>query len=261
MSDKIFRRALLTNDDGINAEGLKVLEQAALEVADEVWVVAPELDLSGASASLTLQTPLRVRELASRKFAVSGTPCDSVIMAMKHLMGDKPPDVVMSGINRGINLSDDVLFSGTTNAALTATYIGVRAIAFSQAYHDINKLPWQTPVVWVARVLRKLMKSGWSEKVCMNVNFPDVEPEQVQGMEVVRQGRGSLLALEVDSRLDKRAAPYFWFGFAMDRHSQVKETDTDVAAIKRKAISLTPIKLDRTDYDALEKMDLADIVS
>lgn len=261
MSDKIFRRALLTNDDGINAEGLKVLEKAALEVADEVWVVAPEHDLSGASASLTLQTPLRVREIAPCKFAVSGTPCDSVVMAMKHLMVDKPPDVVMSGINRGINLSDDVLFSGTTNAALTGTYIGVRSIAFSQAYHDINKLPWQTPAVWIPQVLQNLMKSGWSEKVCINVNFPDVEPKQVVGMEFVRQGRGSLLALEVDSRLDKRAAPYFWFGFAMDRHSQVKDTDTDVAAIKRKAISLTPIKLDRTDYDALEQMDLVDVVS
>ena len=261
MSNKLFRRALLTNDDGINGEGLKILEQAAHDVADEVWVVAPEYDLSGASASLTLQTPLRVREIAYRKFAVSGTPCDSVIMATKHLMVDTPPDVVMSGINRGINLSDDVLFSGTTNAALTGTYIGIRSIAFSQAYHDINNLPWQTPAVWVARVLQKLLDSGWSNKVCMNVNFPDVEPDQVLGMEVVRQGRGSLLALEVDSRLDKRSSPYFWFGFAMDRHSQIKDNDTDVAAIKRKSISLTPIKLDRTDYEALEEMVLAEVLS
>ena len=258
MAEKIFQRAVLTNDDGINAPGLKILEQAAREVAHEVWVIAPEHDLSGASASLTLQTPLRIREIEERKFAVSGTPCDSVIMAMKHLMKDMPPDIVMSGVNRGINLSDDILFSGTTNAALTATFVGARAIAFSQAYHDIHNLPWETPLVWIPRVLQTLLKQNWKKDVCINVNFPDVEPNEVNGMEIVRQGRGSLLALEVDSRLDKRATPYFWFGFAMDRHNQVKDSDTDVAAIRRKAISLTPIQLDRTDYRALQEMQFVE---
>ena len=251
MVDRLFERILLTNDDGINSEGLQTLRQAAEHVCDDVWIVAPEHDQSGTSASISLHSPLRLREVSERVFAVVGTPCDSVIMAVRHLLKDRAPDLVMSGINRGINLSDDVLFSGTTNAAVTASFLGTRAIAFSQAHRGPNPVKWQAGDVWVPKILRQLVEAGWANGECFNVNFPDSEPEDILDVEFVRQGRGSVLEVAVESRMDMRQKPYFWFGFT--RAAQPAESDTDVAALKRGSISVTPLKLDRTNYEILER--------
>jgi len=251
MGTKLFKRILLTNDDGIHSDGLDALRRVAESLSDEVWVVAPEHDQSGASACISLHDPLRMRKISEKVYAVVGTPCDSVIMAVRHLLKDCAPDLVMSGINRGINLADDVLFSGTTNAAITASFLGCRAIALSQAYHDSNCLKWQTAQEWTARILARINAAGWGPGDCYNVNFPDLDSDSISQLEFVRQGKGSILSVEVESRLDTRQKPYFWFGFTRDRQGQ--ELDTDVAALRRGSIAVTPLKLDRTDYSRLER--------
>ncbi len=252
MAKKLFKRALLTNDDGVNSDGIKALAEAAAVVAEEVWVVAPQFDQSGASACINLHMPLRIDQLEERRFAVAGTPCDSVLMAVRHVMRDSPPDVVLSGINRGFNISDDVLFSGTANAALTALFLGIPAVAFSQAYRDPNSLRWSTATAWIPRVLDFLSQSGWTESSCFNVNFPDTPHAEINGMEIVRQGRGSILAVDVDQRIDLKKRPYYWFNFTRNR--QDSDADTDVAALRRQAIAITPLKLDRTDHHLLKNL-------
>jgi 5'-nucleotidase len=252
MKKKLFKRALLTNDDGIESDGIKALAEVAALVAEEVWVVAPQYDQSGASACISLHMPLRVKEFGERKFAVAGTPCDSVLMAVRHMMKDTPPDVVMSGINKGFNISDDVLFSGTANAAMTGLFLGIPSVAFSQAYRDPNNLRWSAATDWIPRVLAFLSEGGWPEGVCFNVNFPDAAADDIKNMEIVRQGRGSILAVEVDQRVDLREKPYYWFQFTRNRKDS--DEDTDVAALRRQSISITPLKLDRTDHDVLEKL-------
>jgi 5'-nucleotidase len=221
-----------------------------LRIADEVWVVAPEHDRSGASASLSLQEPLRLREISDRVYAVFGTPSDSVIMAIHHVLKDRAPDLVMSGINRGINLSDDLLFSGTTNAASVAALLGCRAVAFSQSFRGMP-VKWSTGEVWVEKVIAKISEYDFRPGQCYNVNFPDCETESVQGIEFVRQGRGSILEVEVESRMDRRRLPYFWLGFT--RGFQAQEEDTDIAAVRRGAVAVTPLTLDRTNYELLDQ--------
>jgi 5'-nucleotidase len=251
---KLFERILLTNDDGIHSHGLDALRRAAETVCDEVWVVAPEHDQSGASASISLQAPLRMRQVSERVHTVVGSPCDSVIMALRHVLKDFAPDLVMSGINRGINLGDDLLFSGTTNAAATASFLGTRAVAFSQAYRNRDDLKWQTAEDWVPRVLERLVRGGWQQGECFNVNFPDVSSEEVSEIEFVRQGSGSVLTVQVDSRIDTRQMPYFWFGFSrFSKDNTSHEEDTDVGAVRRGAVAVTPLKLDRTNYEILDR--------
>jgi 5'-nucleotidase len=251
---KLFERILLTNDDGIHSEGLDALRRAAETVCDEVWVVAPEHDQSGASASISLHVPLRMRQVSERVHTVVGSPCDSVIMALRHVLKDLAPDLVMSGINRGINLGDDLLFSGTTNAAATAAFLGTRAVAFSQAYRNRDDLKWKTAEDWVPRVLKRLVTGGWQQGECFNVNFPDVGSEDVSEIEFVRQGSGSVLTVQVDSRVDTRQMPYFWFGFSrFSRDNTGHAEDTDVGAVRRGAVAVTPMKLDRTNYEILDR--------
>ena len=139
-------RILLTNDDGIDSPGLHALRQIAAELSDDVWVVAPETNQSGASHSLSLHEPLRMRAIDERAFAVRGTPTDSVIMGVRHVLKDKPPDLVLSGVNRGANMAEDVTYSGTIAGAFEGTILGIRSMALSQAYgiDGVKGLKWQT---------------------------------------------------------------------------------------------------------------------
>src|SRR5437879_8802108 len=136
-------RILISNDDGIRSPGIKVLEKIARDLSDDVWVVAPEQEQSGASHSLTTRRPLRMREVARRRYAVDGTPTDSVLIAVKRLLRDRPPDLVLSGINAGSNVGEDMTYSGTVAAAMEATLLGIPAIALSQDYRG-RDIPWQT---------------------------------------------------------------------------------------------------------------------
>ncbi|WP_290652400.1 5'/3'-nucleotidase SurE [Aquisalimonas sp.] len=239
-------RVLLTNDDGIDADGLAHLGEIAAEVAHEVWIVAPEVDQSGSSHSVTLHDPVRCRRLGARHYAVSGTPSDCVLMATQHLMRDALPEMVLSGINRGANVSDSVAYSGTLGGAMTALVMGVPAIALSQAFHSPEPVPWETARRFAPALIRDLAATPWRKDLCFSVNFPAVEPNAVAGRAVCRQGRGSIAGVRIEARTDTRDKPYYWFAFHHD-YSAIRAPDTDVEALRRHYIAISPLRLERHD--------------
>lgn len=239
-------RILLTNDDGINAPGLSVLQDIARELSQDVWTVAPELDQSGAAHSLTLRDPVRMREVAERVFAVRGTPTDCIIMGVRHVLKDARPDLVLSGVNRGSNLAEDVTYSGTIAGALEGTLLGIRSIALSQTggLEAPGKIKWQTARAHGPGFIRKLLSEDWPPGVLMNVNFPDREPDDVAGLSVTVQGRRDQDLLVIDERQDTWGSPYFWFGY--ERRRSNPDEGTDLRAIYDGRISVTPLALDLT---------------
>jgi 5'-nucleotidase len=247
-------RILLTNDDGIEAPGLDALQKIAGDLSDDVWVVAPETDQSGAAHSLTLHEPLRLRKLSERVYAVKGTPTDCVIMAVRHVLKGEEPALVLSGVNRGANLADDVTYSGTIAGAIEGTMLGIPSIALSLAvnWEDPKKIHWQTPMDLGADIIRKLMDTGWPPDVLINVNFPDREPSKVEGIQVTQQGRRDQDYLRIEDRLDTRGNPYYWLGFK--RRSFHAPKGTDIWAIRSGAISVTPLYLNLTHIDTCRKL-------
>ncbi|MFE1602690.1 5'/3'-nucleotidase SurE [Methylobacterium sp. ID0610] len=246
-------RILVTNDDGIHAPGLKVLEEIARELSDDVWVVAPETDQSGVSHSLSLNDPLRLRRVEDNRYAVKGTPSDCVIMGIRHILKDHGPDLVLSGVNRGQNVAEDVTYSGTVAGAMEGTILGVRSIALSQAYGAGGRanVKWHTAAHHGARTVRRILEAGIEPGILVNVNFPDCEPEAVEGIAVVTQGMRNQQLLAIDERLDGRGNPYFWLAFAKARFEPGH--GTDLKAIAENRISVTPLRLDLTDEPTLTR--------
>lgn len=244
-------RILVTNDDGIHAHGLAVLEEIARALSDDVWIVAPETDQSGVSHSLSLNDPLRLREIDDKRFAVKGTPTDCVIMAIRHVLKDAPPDLVLSGVNRGQNIADDVTYSGTIAAAMEGTILGVKSIALSQAYGPAGHgaIHWDCARHHATGIITRLLESGIPEGTLVNVNFPDCEADDVQGVSVCVQGRRDQEMLRIDPRMDGRGNPYFWVAFA--RGKSTAHPGTDLEAMADKRISVTPLRLDLTDRPTL----------
>src|SRR6478735_9476439 len=184
-------RILLTNDDGIDARGLALLEKVARTLSDDIWVVAPSEEQSGTGHSLTLTQPVRLRRHGEQRFSVTGTPTDAVMMALAHIMKDSPPDLILSGINRGANLAEDVTYSGTVSAAMEGALAGVRSIALSQAYARQglgDTVPFAAADAWADRVLGPLLEFESEPRTLINVNFPAMRPEEVKGIRVCRQG-------------------------------------------------------------------------
>ncbi len=247
-------RILVTNDDGIHAEGLQTLVRIAQALSDDVWIIAPEMDQSGVSHSLTLSDPLRLREIAPRHFALKGTPTDCVIMGVKYLMQDAPPDIVLSGVNRGQNLADDVTYSGTVAGAIEGTLLGIRSIALSQAYGfgARDACRYETAEQHAPALIGRLIESSWPAHVLMNLNFPDRAPDDVRGVRLTRQGKRLPDLLHIDKRNDGRGFPYFWIAFKPQQHELVD--GTDLKAVIEGYISVTPLQLDLTDKQALEKL-------
>ena len=242
-------RILCTNDDGIHAPGLKIVEQIARELSDDVWVVAPELDQSGVSHSLSLNDPLRLRDVGPRHFAVRGTPTDCVIMGSRHILGDKGPDLVLSGVNRGRNVAEDVVYSGTIAGALEGTILGLPSFALSQEFsmETRNKPLWETALKFGPPILRKVIAAGVPKNTVVNINFPACAPEDVAGVLVTRQGKRNLGFLKIDERRDGRGNPYFWIGFERAAMMDAPSAGTDLAALAERCVSVTPLRLDRTD--------------
>ena len=239
-------RILITNDDGAGAHGLTVLHQVAKALTDDVWIVAPEMNQSGASHALTLQVPLRYREIGERAYAVRGTPADCIIMGVRHMLKDRAPDLILSGVNHGSNLAEDVTYSGTVAGAMEGTLLGVRAIALSLAIgFDSDGLQhWKTPLEHGPALVEKLLNQGWPPGVFMNVNFPDVPPEKVAGIAVTTQGRRDQGGLHVEERQDTWGDPYFWVGF--ERRRMDPPEGTDLRAILEGQISVTPLAMNMT---------------
>lgn len=249
-------RILITNDDGIHAEGLEVLKTIALALSPDVWTVAPETNQSGTSHSMTLHTPLRLRQVDARTYAVAGTPTDCVIMAVRHIMKDAPPTLILSGVNHGSNLADDITYSGTVAAAMEGTVLGIPSIALSLMMgfeEGSRRALWDTPLTHAPTLVRKLIDIEWEQGMLLNVNFPDVAPHEVAGVAVTRQGVRDAALLNIDSRTDPWGTPYFWFGF--ERRKSTLIAGTDLAAMADKKISVTPLSLDLTDRDALSAIN------
>jgi 5'-nucleotidase len=242
-------RILCTNDDGIHAPGLQVVEQIARELSDDVWIVAPELDQSGVSHSLSLNDPLRLREVGPRHYAVRGTPTDCIIMGARHILGDKRPDVVLSGVNKGRNVAEDVVYSGTIAGALEGTILGLPSFALSQEFSmETRERPaWDTALKFGPGILRKVIEAGVPKNTVININFPACAPDRVVGVRVTRQGTRNLGFLKVDQRRDGRGNPYFWIGFERAAVLDTPAEGTDLAALAANYVSVTPLKLDRTD--------------
>ncbi len=245
-------RILLANDDGIGAPGLKVLIRIARRLSDDIWVVAPEFEQSGASHSLTLTEPLRIRKLAPRKFAVRGTPTDCVMLALNQIMPGKRPDLLLSGVNRGGNMGEDITYSGTVAAAMEGTLLRVPSIAFSQVYLSGHKVKWATAEHHGTSVIKKLLKAGWSEDVLINVNFPDVVHSAVTGIKVASQGRRDAMDLKIDDRVDARGMPYYWLGFR--REVGNPDPNSDLGVVAQGAIAVTPLQLDLAHKASMAKL-------
>jgi 5'-nucleotidase len=240
-------RILITNDDGIHAHGLTVLEAIARQLSDDVWVVAPETDQSGVSHSLSLNDPLRLRKIADRHYAVKGTPTDCVIMGVRHILADHRPDLVLSGVNHGQNVAEDVSYSGTVAGALEGTILGVRSIALSQAYGPGNRdnIRWDCAEHHAPGIITKLLEIGFPRNTLVNLNFPNCPPDEVAGVSSTVQGKRNQELLRIEERADGRSKPYYWIAFARGRIEP--EEGTDLHALAERRISVTPIKLDMTD--------------
>jgi 5'-nucleotidase len=241
-------RILLSNDDGIAAEGLAVLERIARTLSDDVWVVAPAVEQSGTGHSLTLQVPLRPVRHGERRFSVSGTPTDSVMVAINHLITDRKPDLVLSGINMGSNLGEDVHYSGTVAAALEGALLGVPAIAVSQFMDGTSGVPWETAERFMPDLIRRLCKAGWPPTVVMNVNMPHRSPDKVKGIVAAAQGKHKL-GDDLVLRADPRGRDYIWIG--PRRASDAAVEGTDLKAVDEGYIAVTPLNVDLTHRPTL----------
>ncbi|HEY2176987.1 MAG TPA: 5'/3'-nucleotidase SurE [Caulobacteraceae bacterium] len=240
-------RILVTNDDGIHAEGLAVLEAIAGELSEEVWVCAPETERSGASRSLTLAEPLRVRQIDARRFAVLGTPTDCVMLAIQDLMGQRRPELVLSGVNRGLNAAEDVTMSGTVAGAIEAMAMGVPAIALSQrmSYGPADLVaPFDPARRFGAGLVGRLVELGWPNEVILNINFPARPAKEIEAVEVTRQGFRDVMTRYAERRTDLRGRDYYWLGYRTE--VQAPSEGTDLRAADEGRISVTPLHIDLT---------------
>jgi 5'-nucleotidase len=248
-------RILLTNDDGVNATGLKVLEKIARTISDDIWIVAPAEEQSGAGHSLTLTTPVRLRELGERRFCVTGTPTDAVMMAIAYVMKDHRPDLILSGVNRGANLGEDVTYSGTVSAAMEGALAGIPSIALSQCYARQgmgDSVPFAAAEAWAAKALRPLLDTPMEPRTLVNINFPALAPDRIQGIRVTQQGLRDYGRLRIVERTDPRGYQYFWFG--LGPMIETPSHSTDLEAIADGYVAVTPLHLDLTHGPSLARM-------
>lgn len=248
-------RILLTNDDGVHAPGLEVLEGIARAFSDDIWIVAPSEEQSGAGHSLTLTRPVRLRKLGERRFCVTGTPTDAVMMAIQQVIPDKKPDLILSGVNRGANLAEDCTYSGTVSAAMEGALAGIPSIALSQAHSReglADAAPFSAAVAWGERALAPLIGRPMDHRTLVNINFPPRAPENVRGIRVVRQGFHDYGRSKIIERTDPRGYRYYWFGLAPVEHTPGHQTDLE--AIGDGYVAVTPLHLDLTYERALDAL-------
>jgi len=248
-------RILLTNDDGIHAEGLAVLQRIAGRLSDDVWTVAPETEQSGVGRALTLADPIRVRRVAEQSFAVTGSPTDCVMLGIRDLVQGKKPDLVLSGVNRGQNLAEDVTMSGTVAGAIEGMALGVPSLALSQgvkSFDDGYRAMFETAEAFAPGVIQRLLEIGWPEDVVLNLNFPARAPDEVSEIEVTRQGFRDTHIRSAEKRTDLRGRDYYWMGF-MNPTSQPPE-GTDLRAMYDGKISVTPLHIDLTHMQTVHAL-------
>ena len=244
-------RALLSNDDGVHSPGLAALERAARAAGLETWIVAPDREQSASSHALTMHRPLRVRAVADRTWAVDGTPTDCVNLALCSILKASPPDLVLSGINSGPNLGDDVTYSGTVACAFEGTLLGVPSIAFSlDTWQDRGRGEPEFTLAEAAAqaVISLAMEHPPEGDTLWNVNIPPGPPK---GYRVTRMGRRRY-GENIVEKIDPRGRPYFWIGGV---HVDTHADGTDLTAVADGWVSITPLHLDMTDYRALADLE------
>lgn len=245
-------RILVTNDDGVHAEGLAALERIADRLSDDVWVCAPEYEQSGASRALTLAEPIRVRQLGERRFATTGTPTDCVMLALNELVKGPRPDLVLSGVNRGANLAEDVTMSGTVAGAIEGMAMGVPSIALSQMGFYEPGNGFEPAEAFAPGIIKRLVEVGWPADVVMNINFPNRPVEEITEVEVTRQGFRDVHVRHAERRTDLRGREYYWIGFRTERSKP--EHGTDLRAAYDGRISVSPLHIDLTHAPTVVEM-------
>ena len=248
-------RVLIVNDDGIDGPGIVLLEEITRQFTDDIWVVAPDQERSGAGHSLSLSLPIRIKERDSRHFALNGTPTDCALLGIYELMGDKRPDFVLSGVNRGPNLAEDITYSGTASAAMEGAMLGIPAIALSQVITYQSEIHWDTARKYLPQVLEKLFAMDWRPGMFVNVNFPNCPPDAVTGIHATRQGMRPPGAFQPIRRVDERHVPYYWIKIAFPDGGE--QDGNDLAAVINNAVSVTPLQLDMTAHDLLPAFEQA----
>jgi 5'/3'-nucleotidase len=236
---------LVSNDDGIDSEGIIALA-SALKRVGEVYVVAPDRERSAAGHSLTLHKPLRVDEVGRRMYAVNGTPTDCINLAVNGIL-PKRPDLVVSGINKGANLGDDVTYSGTVSAAMEGTLLDIPSFAVSLATK--RKLRFEAAAEFAFKLARHIIKHGLPRDTLLNVNVPPTKT--IKGYRITRQGK-RIYDNAIIEKVDPRGKKYYWIGGNELRWEG--ESDTDFYAVSKKYISITPVHLDMTNYDSIEEL-------
>lgn len=247
-------RLLLVNDDGVGAIGLQKLQAAAGSVSDDVWTVAPASERSGNSHAISLTQPLRARQLSEREFAVDGTPVDCVALALSALL-DRPPDLVLSGVNRGPNLAGDILYSGTCGAAREAALRGFPAAALSVAAIPGKEDDWGGVDGYLPALVSQLLAARVS--TFLNINFPSLPAHEIAGTQVTRAGSYPSDRFTAHQGEDPRGVPYWWL--ALEYPLGAGTPGTDLAAVGAGFISITPLRADMTDDAWLT--DLARVLS
>jgi 5'-nucleotidase len=238
--------ALLTNDDGVNAKGLLTLRRELSKIG-QVWVVAPDREQSATSHSLTLQYPLRINKIAEKFYSVDGTPTDAVMLAV-HAIIKKRPDLLVAGINHGPNLGDDVSYSGTVAAAMEGTILNIPSLAVSNV--NWNARHFESAAKFVRKLVSFVLKNGLPKDTFLNVNIPD-KKHAIRKFKITRLGKRVYNDVVIE-KIDPRGKNYFWIGEQTSVWE--REDDTDFAAIQKGYVSITPLHLDMTDYDAMEQI-------
>jgi 5'-nucleotidase len=247
MSDASTPLILVTNDDGIHSAGLTILAKA-LRRLGEVWIVAPDRERTAVAHAVTLHKPLRVHEMAERVYAINGTPVDCVNLALLNIL-PRRPQLLVSGINKGVNLGDDVLYSGTVSAAVEGTILGVPSMAVSQ--EGCDQFHFMTGAYYAGRVARLILGRGLPEETLINLNIPDRVLPSVTGVRVTCLSRRRF-ENPIIKKIDPHGKTYYWI--AGTRVSWSRSKDADHEAIEEGAVSLTPLHLDSTHYGVLDQM-------
>jgi 5'-nucleotidase len=248
-------RILIVNDDGIDAPGILLLEEVARQFSDDIWVVAPDEERSGAGHSLSLSHPIRVKQRDERHFSVKGTPTDCALLGVYELLGDKRPDILLSGINRGPNLAEDITYSGTASAAIEGAMLGIPSVALSQVWSYQTPVHWDTARHYTAQLLPRLLAMDWQQGSFVNVNFPHCPLADVTGVRVTTQGMRPPGSFRPIPRVDERHVPYYWIKIAFPDGGAAD--GNDLAAARDHAVSITPMQLDMTAHAQMAQFQAA----
>ena len=254
MSKKLVNRVLLVNDDGIDALGIRILKNVAENIANEVWVVAPIVDQSGVSCSVSLKSPFRVQKRSHTEYAVYGTPADCSLFAIKSAMANQLPDLVLSGINNGSNLGFETILSGTVGAAMMAMTLGIPAMALSQVSSEDNTpTNWHCATHLTQSIIRQLYAPSTPKNICFNINFPNCQAEQIKGIKITKQGEPDVSQFVIANTQDPEGHDYFWFR-AKRNQSVVDDIEKELDAVNNGYVAITPLTYERTDYAFYQQM-------